>query len=67
VEEYSHALPTLARNEDLTSVGFPQMNCKLFSKHNVGMLPKIGIGSLESGGPEISSFIMGECLQAWLL
>ena len=54
-------------NEDLTLVGLPQMNRKLFSKHNVGMLLKTGIGSLERGGSKISSFIMGECLQAWLL
>ena len=43
------------------------MNLKLVSKHDVGILPEIGIASLERGSPEASFSIMGESLHPWFL
>jgi len=43
------------------------MNLKLFSKHNMWIHSKIGIGSLERGSIDTSISIMGGSLQALLL
>jgi len=43
------------------------MNLKLVSKHDIGILPEIGIAPLKRGSPKASFSIMGESLHPWFL